>query len=651
MKLSLYHLQIINKESVEIIEFAERLSFFHGEMSSGKSTIPALIDFCFGGRFPRTPALMAELVSVQLRARLGENDVLIERVPSETNYAQVSWETADGRRFQTSAPLRPNTASPPIFGEAVFGFSDLVLALLGVDVIKVRKRSQDDDSALIRLSFRDIMEFVYLDQDHLDSDFFLLDQPIRKEKSQDALRYFVGYMSEHLSELQNQLQEVRQLQRTKREAVAQIKAFLARFDFGSEEKISVELAALKEESGRLEAALALLNQGFRPDEYIADEDRLRMHALTTTIAETSDSVDDLQTRIREQESLESELISLKFKAARTATAHHVLDDVDFELCPVCGSSVHHDRRRGVDHCYLCKTPGAGQPSAAPATIDVVRQDLDARITDLKQSADRHRRALRPMLAKLERLKIERRETEERVSTRLRGYESDYLTRSRQYERRLAAIQERSGLLERIRAMPAEIEKVYGEADSLGAKVSELRRRIDEEEATLRSAEANFKALEENYKKILLAIHFPGLREYDVIVINRRTLIPEVMQSGDESRSWTFYDAGSGGKKTLLKICFALALHITAAENDLPVPRLLIVDSPMKNITPDVNRDVFTNFYGELYRLLATTLSEWQIILVDQTYVAPPDTVQPSTARLMRRDDAENPPLISYYRGA
>ncbi len=142
MRLKLRHLQLINKQSVEIIEFAQRLSFFHGEMSSGKSSIPALIDFCFGGRFPRTPALASELVSVQLRAQIGRNDVLIERIPSEANYIQVSWETEDGRRFQNSAPLRPVQSAQPIYGENVYGFSDLILALLGVDVIRVTTSTQ-----------------------------------------------------------------------------------------------------------------------------------------------------------------------------------------------------------------------------------------------------------------------------------------------------------------------------------------------------------------------------------------------------------------------------------------------------------------------------------------------------------------------------
>ena len=216
---------------------------------------------------------------------------------------------------------------------------------------------------------------------------------------------------------------------------------------------------------------------------------------------------------------------------------------------------------------------------------------------------------------------------------------------------MAAIQERSALLERIKAMPAEIERVYAEADELSSTMDQLRRRIEEEQATLHGAEYNFNAIEKNYKAILLAIHFPGFAERDEIVINRRTLIPEVLQAGDTSRSWTFFDAGSGGKKTLLKICFALALHKTAAENGLPMPRLLMVDSPMKNITPDVNRDVFENFYAELYRLMATSLVHWQVIIVDQTYFAPPSDVQQSRDRLMTRDNPEYPPLIGYYRGA
>jgi hypothetical protein len=649
MNMKLHKLTLINRRSVEQIPLAERVSFFHGEMGAGKSSIPALIDYCLGGSLTRTPALRAEMVSVQLSLTLGSHEVLIERTPSDKTYVSVSWQTATGEQFQCATPLAAQAS--PVFGDTVFNFSDLILHLLGIGVIKVRKRSYDPDSNMVRLSIRDILEFVYLDQDHLDSDFFLLDTPIRREKSQDAVRYFVGYMSEKLSELESKLQELRQDQRAKREAVIQIQQFLQRFEFGSEDKITHELTTLNEEALSIKAELERLEQGYPPETFIADEDRARLDMLTRAIAETVEAQRDLEMRVQEQEALQSELISLKFKAARTAVAHAILDDVSFDACPACGTGVKASAKLAVGCCYLCKTPDDQQQSIDATSIDVIRQDLDARIADLKQSTTRHRRALKPLCETLVKLRSERGDLEQRVSSEARRYESEFLARSRQNEKRLAAIQERSVLLGRIRAMPAEVEKVLATADALATPMEELRRQIQKEQESLLTAEENYKAIERNYKEVLLAIHFPAFTDKEVVVINRRTLIPEILQANDPGSSWTFYDAGSGGKKTLLKICYALALHKTAAENGLPLPTLLIIDSPMKNITPDVNRDVFENFYRELYDLLGNQLDGWQLVMVDQTYYSPPANVAPSRDRKMLRDSTEYPPLISYYRGA
>ncbi len=62
-------------------------------------------------------------------------------------------------------------------------------------------------------------------------------------------------MSEKLSDLQNKLQELRQEQRSKREAVAQISQFLERLEFGSEDKIAHELTTLKDEALQIEIEL------------------------------------------------------------------------------------------------------------------------------------------------------------------------------------------------------------------------------------------------------------------------------------------------------------------------------------------------------------------------------------------------------------
>ncbi|RST87724.1 hypothetical protein EJC49_04255 [Aquibium carbonis] len=101
---------------------------------------------------------------------------------------------------------------------------------------------------------------------------------------------------------------------------------------------------------------------------------------------------------------------------------------------------------------------------------------------------------------------------------------------------------------------------------------------------------------------------------------------------------------------LFKICFALALHQTAAQRHLPLPRFIFIDSPMKNITPDIKPEIFQNFYTELYRLLDTDLKSWQCIMIDQTHFEPPATLGDHLERRLTQNDPNYPPLISYYHG-
>ena len=95
-----------------------------------------------------------------------------------------------------------------------------------------------------------------------------------------------------------------------------------------------------------------------------------------------------------------------------------------------------------------------------------------------------------------------------------------------------------------------------------------------------TAEENFKALEAHYRAVLLAIGFPGVSQNDMVVMNRRTLIPE---------TWT-----------------NVGMKHASGHSSTPGPvarkRLLIIDSPMKNITPDVNPRIFRSFYLHLYSL-------------------------------------------------
>src|SRR5262249_3178261 len=109
-------------------------------------------------------------------------------------------------------------------------------------------------------------------------------------------------------------------------------------------------------------------------------------------------------------------------------------------------------------------------------------------------------------------------------------------------------------------------------------------------------------------------------------------------------------AGSGGKKTLFNVCYALALHKTAQQRGLPVPSVLVIDSPTKNISEDENPELVKELYRQIYHLAATsTGSPIQFLLID-SYLVLPDrgAVEFFQRRLAGETDA--PSLISYYSG-
>lgn len=199
-------------------------------------------------------------------------------------------------------------------------------------------------------------------------------------------------------------------------------------------------------------------------------------------------------------------------------------------------------------------------------------------------------------------------------------------------------------------MPGEVEAKRQEADQLSAKIAELERDIQTEQGRFEDGRKNVRALEDNFHRLLGAIHFPEIKDDDRVFLNQRAWFPYIHPKGNEALAWTFSDAGSGGKMVLFKICFALALHLTAAQNDLPIPHILVIDSPMKNITPDINPEIFLHFYRELYRLLSSDLKGWQCVVIDQTYFESPIDLEDQMHRLMTKNDPNHPPLISYYHG-
>ena len=154
MIIRLKSLVVRTRQAREVIQFSATVTVLHGPVSTGKSTVARLIDYCLGGSLERTPAIQQEFLAAELSLQLGEYECMIERAASDTAEVRVTWTHPSGAAESIRAPLAAQ--SQPLLDGEVYNLSDLVFHLCGVEPIRVRRSRSEPNSPLIRLSIRDI---------------------------------------------------------------------------------------------------------------------------------------------------------------------------------------------------------------------------------------------------------------------------------------------------------------------------------------------------------------------------------------------------------------------------------------------------------------------------------------------------------------
>jgi len=644
MKIWLKTLSLQFKESHEVIDLSHRITFFHGKISAGKSSIMRLVDYCLGGDIERTPAIDSQFVSASLNLDIGVYDVLLERV-DRAKTIQVTWRDEKGDGGNVNAPIDEKNNADPIWGENIFNFTDLIFYLLGFRPLKVRKSKTSEDTPLIRLSIRDFLWYCYLDQDNLDSDFFRLEDPFRRLKSRDVMRFVVGYYSETLNDLEIKLEEARDERKSKLDAAEKIREFLKDFGYGSEKEVTNEIEQIRKKLLIYQEEKNGLRSDHMNKTHFIEGARDELRKMSNDLEQFKVTLVDLDERIFGQEQLKAELITAKFKLSKIEKGSKILSDVKFEYCPNCGEKL--DTNSDIDACYLCGKHKSDEDKEALPNPEFIRRDIQARIDDLTESIARHKKAKKKQEIEISQL-VELKMTKDmQLQEELRNYDSAFLSQTRELDREIATLEERIRGLERISKLPEAVEKLETEANEAAVEEGRLQKEIAKERDELINAQNIVNQIEKNYLNILLKVGIPGVSAGDTVKINLQTWKPIIYPKDNPSLGWNFYSAGSGGKKTMLKVCYALAIHKTARENQLPLPTLLMIDTPMKNIGEDVNKDIFIAFYQNLYSYAKSELSETQLIIIDKEYIEPDIKGLDILSRYMSPDE----PLISYYRGA
>lgn len=645
MKLRLIRLELTCKRAVYAVPFGG-FSYFYGEMGAGKSTIARLIDYCFGGKLEMTPALQSEFVSVALELEIREAPVRLERA-SGADQILANWGAGAAAQRIMLPARRP--AGEVLPGTGVEVLSDLLFYLNGVQPPRVRRSSQRDDSELQRLSFRGLLWYCYLDQDSIDSSFFYLDADAdysRRLMSRAVLGYLLGYNQQRVAELEAELDGIRSQRSATTEAAQSLKASLDEAGVDSEVDIAARLQELEGARKQLEALVETSRSELgvaktHVTEQLAD----RARRLVSEIGAIRDAIKQVEALVEQHQRHRNELLSLSTKFQRVTAARAVLNGVGFERCPRCTQPL---PARAELMCVLC-----GQPDAAEAESNVTatEADLVGRRAELDDLIDVQRKQIRALRIRESGLVEEKQRVDVSFVNEMRQYDSAYLSQVLEVERRLAAVTEEARFLSRLRALPIRVETLERRASSLQAQETEVRRGLREARSAAERDRANVTLLGELFLDCLVRSRIAGFTPDDIVSLTSPQFLPSITDraSGDAAVS-SFATLGSGGKKTLFKCCFAVAVHRLARRIGSVLPTLLIIDSPMKNISERENRTQFEGFHAMLYQLAEGELSGVQFVMIDKEFCAPEaGVVLELRARHMTVEGGGAPPLIEYYR--
>lgn len=646
MNIRLIELELTCRKSVEVIPFAD-FNYFYGEIGAGKSTIARLIDYCFGGEIVMTPALQSEFVEVSLKLTINDAPCLLSRARG-SNQVTATWGPEDAQE-QVMLPAR-RASGVVIPGTEVEHLSDFVFHLAGLRPPKVRRSRQNEDSDLSRLSFRDLYAYCYLDQDDIDSSFFHLDREAdfaRRLKSQSVLRYVLGYNQERVGELQSELEEIRESRLQAEKASELLIKTLAEAGIGSEVEIQSRLNALTEQETALKRQLEEARKGVSAHQkHASDILRNRAQQFAGELEAIEDAEAQIGKVLVEDQRHVNEIFSLSTKVQRVTSARALLNGVAFERCPRCTQTL---PQRESAHCPVCdqKEP---LPAEISTEVEATRKDFEARVKELRNMIARQQEQLKNLESRRKQLTAQKASVDAELSRVFLNYDPASIANIIQLEGDLKSNIESVKYLRQLAMFLERAATLRKQADKDATKESALRSDLKKAREEAEKDTANIKKLTVLFADCLIKAKLPGFSENDAVEMNPPYYLPEVIGVSGEIATISFATLGSGGIKTLFKACFAIALHRLAVAIKANLPSLLIIDSPMKNISERENKPQWQGFHEMIYGLAAGELRDTQFVLIDKEFCAPSTEAEFSLfSRHMMVDSEEFPPLIRYFR--
>lgn len=609
MRLLVRRLSLLAPGATYDVEFRDGVNVFAGPISTGKSSILALIDYVLGSSIRPTYPEISKCSDVLVEFLVGGETITVQRSLHAINRKAKLYEASLGDVLNNKAVGEEVSAAHDPTSKSV---SKEFLRRLGLDNIQIKTAPTQQASDVINFSLRDLMHLLYVDQDRVDSQrsAFFENHFVLAIKWRQAFEVVTGLYDDVSTALSASLKDTQADVAQHTQYLENVRLFLSRSKVPTAEVLRKQLEAITRERARLDENVNAaretsetrqgehLELAHKRDELASQRDGI--------ISQETELVRSLRQLGRLRVQYERERTQLEF----LKESESLVGSLPVTRCPACLQPTAGPPSENASDCHVCHR--VIPPSTAG--VDVARRlsSLKRRVGDL-QSYMEDLSALHSELT-TGRLSVER-DIAEVDATIRRLKPAAIFPEMRQLMQLEAAIsivesqrntvREQLGLRERAEAELATIA-------TLGARAAQLSKELEERNRNRPSRDEVVKALSESFQQVLADIKFPNVRGAKV---DPRSYGPVV-------RDQTYGELFSRGAIALAVAGWHLALLQYALARPTFFPLLLMIDSPLSNVGHDAadadfrDQKIVEAFYALLAKLHREHGSEFQLLMCD-----------------------------------
>lgn len=551
---------VVGHEKNYRVKFFKGVNIIYGDSATGKSSILNLIDYLLGSKkFDLYPEIEASGKYAALDVELNGTRYTIKRDIFKPNQPievyPCNFDSVDNHACKK---YLPSFAKSSAHGELDF-YSDFLLDSLDLPKIKLKESPTKDNSKLVRLSFRDIFKFCYVDQDTLGNKSFLKpDNYVVQTKNKEVFKYIFNALDNNLSTLEGFLSDRIRERKTIENKFNMVAEFLRESEFETLSTLDDGVTKIDQKIIEVETALTELNKSNISDNEIYKIIKSELESISLERKNLFQKSQDIKLKIEKFTRLKNDYVNdiNKFKASISARNTIGAINEEVELCPICDNTLDVsivkerftiDEKDKISHeINLLKR----RIRDTESIVSQARQELDNTNSELKKLDDVESEALR----------LQEKNTKELTSP--------YLAERDMYTLQLGELkQKRKDIVNRLKVRNQH-KHLSTNIKSLEIRIGKLQEEIDNLKKTAPSMVDVLSDLGDyldNYLKFV-KIKSPRDISFDPVSFSAKV------------RGIEYSNLTSGGLRTIVSIGYLCSLLEASLESNINYPSFLMIDT-------------------------------------------------------------------------